>query len=59
LSQNGFHHAIEILINVRIPKPKNPKSLRAQETVSNQIRTNALRQSVLATIRFNNQLGSE
>jgi hypothetical protein len=48
---------MEVLINIRIPEPKNLESLRAQKTVSNPIRPNTFRQSVLTTICLDDQLG--
>ena len=58
-TQNTFHHASEIGIDVRIPESKNSKTLQLQKGVASLIGSSTLRHSMLTAIRFDNQLGSE
>jgi hypothetical protein len=58
-TQNAFHHAREIGINVRIPKSENSETLRLQKSVASLIGSSTRRHSVLTTICFDNELGSE
>jgi hypothetical protein len=58
-TQNAVHHAREIGINIRIPKSKYPETLRPQKRIANLVRLSTVRQSVLATICFDNEPGSE
>jgi hypothetical protein len=58
-TQNAIHHPGEIGVNLRIPEPKNSKALRLQKGVANLIGSSTPPHSVLATICFDNELGSE
>ena len=58
-TQNAFHHAFEIGVDVRIPESKNLEALRLQKTVAKLIRARALGHSVLTAIGFYDESGLE
>jgi hypothetical protein len=58
-SQNALHHPSEILINIGIPEPKNPEALSEEKCVTDLIGQRGPRQSVLTSIGFDHEPGTE
>jgi hypothetical protein len=57
--QNAFHDASEIVIDIRIPEPKNPEALREEKCVANLIPLRAKKRSMLTSVGLDDEPGSE
>ena len=57
--QDALQDTNEIVIDIRIPETKNSEALREKKCVTNLIRLDARRHSVLTSIGFDDEPGPE